>query len=118
MFVEFGKNILGSAAQALALTKGLSKLGETSKSVGEIKEGQINQIDTARKSYDTARENLKQTKEMYKLTQEDIERKRQQLLEAVHKTSDQKLTLSDIIAVDKQAREDYLKNKKMKEGGK
>lgn len=118
MFVEFGKNILGSVAQASAMVAGIKKLGETSKSVGEIKQGQSTQIDTARKSYDTAQETLNETRNMYKLTQEDIERKRQQLLEAVHKTSDQKLTLSDIIAVDKQAREDYLKNKKMKEGGK
>ena len=125
MFVEFGKNILGSVAQASAMVAGIKKLGETSEGVEKIKQGQSTQIETARKSYDTARksydtaqETLNETRNMYKLTQEDIERKRQQLLEAVHKTSDQKLTLSDIIAVDKQAREDYLKTKKMKEGGK
>ena len=116
MFVEFGKNILGSAAQALALTKGLSKLGETSKSVGEIKQGQITQIDTARKSYDTAQENLKQTKEMYKITAEDIQRRREELLEKIALRNHAKL--EDVLSVDKQAREELAKEKSMKEGGK
>lgn len=108
MFVEFGKNILGSAAQALALTKGLSKLGETSKSVGEIKEGQSTQIETARKSYDTAQENLKQTKEMYKLTQEDIDKK---LKEITSKLSEQHIPVRNQVI-------ESIKNELMKEGGK
>ena len=116
MFVEFGKNILGSVAQALALTKGLSKLGETSKSVGEIKQGQSTQIETARKSYDTAKQNLEQTKEMYKITAEDIQRRREELLEKVALRNHAKL--EDVIAVDKQAREELAKEKSMKEGGK
>lgn len=108
MFVEFGKNILGSAAQALALTKGLSKLGETSKSVGEIKQGQSTQIETARKSYDTAKENLKQTKEMYKLTQEDIDKK---LKEITSKLSEQHIPVRNQVI-------EGIKNELMKEGGK
>ena len=108
MFVEFGKNILGSAAQALALTKGLSKLGETSKSVGEIKQGQSTQIETARKSYDTAKENLEQTKEMYKLTQEDINKK---LKKVISKLSEQHIPVRNQVI-------EGIKNELMKEGGK
>ena len=108
MFVEFGKNILGSAAQALALTKGLSKLGETSKSVGEIKQGQSTQIETARKSYDTAKETLKQTRDMYKLTKEDIENK---LKEVTSKLSEQHIPVRNQVI-------EGIKNELMKEGGK
>ena len=115
MFVEFGKNILGSAAQALALTKGLSKLGETSKSVDEIKQGQSTYIDQARKSYDTAQQTLKQTRDMYKLTQDDIAERKKQILHMMGKKDEDELTLDDIISVSKQA---YAKEKSMKEGGK
>ena len=115
MFVEFGKNILGNAAQALALTKGLSKLGETSKSVGEIKQGQSTQILEARKSYETAQKNLNETRDMYKLTQENIAKQRQMILHMVGKKDGDELTLSDIISVSNQAR---ANQGKMKEGGK
>ena len=115
MFVEFGKNILGSAAQAIALTKGLSKLGETSKSVDEIKQGQSTYIDQARKSYDTAQQTLKQTRDMYKLTQDDIAERKKQILHMMGKKDEDELTLGDIISVSKQA---YAKEKSMKEGGK
>ena len=115
MFVEFGKNILGNAAQALALTKGLSKLGETSKSVGEIKQGQSTQISEARKSYETAQKNLNETRDMYKLTQENIAKQRQMILQMVGKKDGDELTLSDIISVSNQAR---ANQGKMKEGGK
>lgn len=108
MFVEFGKNILGSAAQALALTKGLSKLGETSKSVGEIKEGQSTQIETARKSYDKAKETLDETKKMYKLTSQDIENK---LKEITSKLSEQHIPVRNQVI-------EGIKNELMKEGGK
>ena len=108
MFVEFGKNILGSAAQALALTKGLSKLGETSKSVGEIKQGQSTQIETARKSYDTAQETLNETRNMYKLTQEDIDKK---LKEITSKLSEQHIPVRNQVI-------ESIKNELMKEGGK
>ena len=115
MFVEFGKNILGSAAQALALTKGLSKLGETSESVSKIKEGQSTQISEARKSYETAQKNLNETRDMYKLTQENIAKQRQMILHMVGKKDGDELTLGDIISVSNQAR---AKEKSMKEGGK
>ena len=108
MFVEFGKNILGSAAQALALTKGLSKLGETSKSVGEIKQGQSTQIETARKSYDKAQETLNETRNMYKLTQEDIDKK---LKEITSKLSEQHIPVRNQVI-------EGIKNELMKEGGK
>ena len=108
MFVEFGKNILGSAAQALALTKGLSKLGETSKSVGEIKKGQSIQIDTARNSYETAQQTLDETRKMYKLTQEDIEKK---LKKITSKLSEQHIPVRNQVI-------EGIKNELMKEGGK
>ena len=108
MFVEFGKNILGSAAQALALTKGLSKLGETSKSVGEIKKGQSIQIDTARNSYEKAQQTLDETKEMYKLTSQDIEKK---LKEVTSKLSEQHIPVRNQVI-------EGIKNELMKEGGK
>lgn len=115
MFVEFGKNILGSVAQASAMVSGIKKLGETSKSVGEIKQGQSTYIDQARKSYDTAQETLKQTQDMYKLTQEDIANRKKQILHMVGKKDEDELTLGDIISVSKKA---YAKEKSMKEGGK
>ena len=108
MFVEFGKNILGSAAQALALTKGLSKLGETSKSVGDIKKGQITQIDAARKSYDTAQQTLNETRNMYKLTQEDIDKK---LKEVISKLSEKHIPVRNQVI-------EGIKSELMKEGGK
>ena len=108
MFVEFGKNILGSAAQALALTKGLSKLGETSESVSKIREGQSTQISEARKSYETAQKNLNETRDMYKLTQEDIDKK---LKEVISKLSEQHIPVRNQVI-------EGIKNELMKEGGK
>ena len=108
MFVEFGKNILGSVAQASAMVSGIKKLGETSKSVGEIKQGQSTQIDQARKSYDTAQENLKQTQEMYKLTKDDIDKK---LKEVTSKLSEQHIPVRNQVI-------EGIKNELMKEGGK
>ena len=108
MFVEFGKNILGSAAQALALTKGLSKLGETSKGIGDIKKGQSTQIDTARKSYETAQQTLNETRNMYKLTQEDIDNK---LKKVISKLSEQHIPVRNQVI-------EGIKNELMKEGGK
>ena len=115
MFVEFGKNILGSVAQASAMVSGIKKLGETSESVSKIKDGQSTQISEARKSYETAQKNLNETRDMYKLTQEDIAKQRQMILHMVGKKDGDELTLGDIISVSNQARE---KKGQMKEGGK
>lgn len=116
MYVEFGKNILGSIAQATALTKGLKKIGETSEGVDKIKEGQSTQINTASKSYDTAKQTLDETKKMYELTSEDIQRRREDLLKKLALRNHAKL--EDVLSVDNQAREELAKEKLMKEGGK
>ena len=85
MFTEFGKNILGSVAQALAVGKGLNKLSETSKAVSEIKDTKkmqnelVSTADNARDIYLKAKKEMEEKKNMYNTTMDDVHRRIKEL---------------------------------------
>lgn len=85
MFTEFGKNILGSVAQALTVGKGIKKLSETSKAVSEIKDTKkmqnelVNTADNARDIYLKAKKEMEEKKNMYNTTMDDVHRRIKEL---------------------------------------